>query len=121
MWVVLQSGQSSESEWSLSSGVSHVFDRAPPAVLRHVAEPERFDWHPLALHPLELARQLTLLEFHLYRQVRPLYTLYAIHRHRCTQCTLTRTVRWNDLNTIDTGVSTLASKLQAVVKFSIIS
>ncbi|KAM3955484.1 son of sevenless [Aphomia sociella] len=51
--------------------VSHVFNRAPPAPLRHVAEPERCAWHPLALHPLELARQLTLLEFQLYRQVRP--------------------------------------------------
>nr|XP_049706995.1 protein son of sevenless isoform X2 [Helicoverpa armigera] len=51
--------------------VSHVFDRLPPAPLRHVADPERCAWHPLALHPLELARQLTLLEFHLYRQVKP--------------------------------------------------
>ncbi|XP_075988594.1 son of sevenless guanine nucleotide exchange factor isoform X2 [Anticarsia gemmatalis] len=64
-----KSGQAAESE--LPGGVSHVFDKAPPAVLRHVAEPERVAWHPLALHPLELARQLTLLEFHLYRQVKP--------------------------------------------------
>ncbi|CAH0699619.1 unnamed protein product [Spodoptera exigua] len=52
----------------VTGGVSHVFDRLPPTPLRHVAEPERHAWHPLALHPLELARQLTLLEFHLYRQ-----------------------------------------------------
>ncbi|CAH0712971.1 unnamed protein product, partial [Brenthis ino] len=52
-------------------GVAHVFDRSPPAPLRHVANPERYGWHPLALHPLELARQLTLLEFQLYRQVKP--------------------------------------------------
>ncbi|XP_047542636.1 protein son of sevenless isoform X1 [Vanessa atalanta] len=52
-------------------GVSHVFDRSPPAPLRHVDDPERYNWHPLALHPLELARQLTLLEFQLYRQVKP--------------------------------------------------
>ncbi|CAB3252578.1 unnamed protein product [Arctia plantaginis] len=64
-----KSGQTAECEWSL--GVSHVFDKAPPGVVRHVADPERCDWHPLALHPLELARQLTLLEFHLYRQVKP--------------------------------------------------
>ncbi|XP_050558057.1 protein son of sevenless isoform X3 [Spodoptera frugiperda] len=56
---------------ALGGSVSHVFDRLPPTPLRHVAEPERFAWHPLALHPLELARQLTLLEFHLYRQVKP--------------------------------------------------
>ncbi|XP_037300411.1 protein son of sevenless isoform X3 [Manduca sexta] len=70
-----KSGQSVELECSggggVLAGVSHVFDRAPPAVLRHVADPERHGWHPLALHPLELARQLTLLEFQLYRQVKP--------------------------------------------------
>ncbi|XP_038219839.1 protein son of sevenless, partial [Zerene cesonia] len=54
-----------------AEGVAHVFDRLPPAPCRHLAEPERFRWHPLALHPLELARQLTLLEFQLYRQVKP--------------------------------------------------
>ncbi|CAH0602046.1 unnamed protein product [Chrysodeixis includens] len=63
------------------AGVSHVFDRLPPVTLRHVADPERCGWHPLALHPLELARQLTLLEFHLYRQV--IYT----HTHTHTQYT----------------------------------
>ncbi|XP_013143597.1 PREDICTED: protein son of sevenless [Papilio polytes] len=67
--VQRKSGQNSELE--LGGGVSHVFDKAPPAVLRHVAEPEKHAWHPLVLHPLELARQLTLLEFQLYRQVKP--------------------------------------------------
>lgn len=71
MTFLLQSGQNVELE--LGGGVSHVFDRAPPCVLRHVADPERWGWHPLALHPLELARQLTLLEFQLYRQVRANY------------------------------------------------
>ncbi|XP_072948461.1 protein son of sevenless [Epargyreus clarus] len=52
-------------------GVAHVFSCPPPAPLRHVADPERCGWHPLALHPLELARQLTLHEFQLYRQVKP--------------------------------------------------
>lgn len=86
-----KSGQSSEAECLLGSmgalgaaallggvgtvggvgGVSHVFDKAPPALLRHVADPDRCSWHPLALHPLELARQLTLLEFQLYKQVKP--------------------------------------------------
>ncbi|XP_068621883.1 protein son of sevenless [Battus philenor] len=67
--VQRKSGQNAELE--MGGGVSHVFDRAPPAVLRHVAEPEKHAWHPLTLHPLELARQLTLLEFQLYRQVKP--------------------------------------------------
>lgn len=51
--------------------VAHVFNRAPPPVLRAAPAPPRAAWHPLALHPVELARQLTLLEFQLYRQVRP--------------------------------------------------
>ncbi|XP_045508539.1 protein son of sevenless [Colias croceus] len=54
-----------------TEGVAHVFDRLPPAPCRHLADPDRYRWHPLALHPLELARQLTLLEFQLYRQVKP--------------------------------------------------
>ncbi|XP_026317424.1 protein son of sevenless-like, partial [Hyposmocoma kahamanoa] len=60
-----------DDEAGAAGAVAHVFDRLPPAVLRHVHEPERHRWHPLALHPLELARQLTLLEFQLYRQVKP--------------------------------------------------
>ncbi|XP_053622189.1 protein son of sevenless [Plodia interpunctella] len=64
--------QSEAEQAGVNAGaVSHVFNRAPPPVLRHVAEPDRFAWHPLCLHPLELARQLTLLEFQLYRLVRP--------------------------------------------------
>ncbi|XP_049887076.1 protein son of sevenless [Pectinophora gossypiella] len=63
--------KSGQMELECSGGVSHVFDRSPPAVFKHVADPDRCGWHPLALHPLELARQLTLLEFQLYRQVKP--------------------------------------------------
>ncbi|KAJ0182910.1 hypothetical protein K1T71_000886 [Dendrolimus kikuchii] len=67
-----RSGQTNDVECMLGGVVSHVFDKAPPNVLRHIAEPpEKYSWHPLALHPLELARQLTLLEFQLYRQVKP--------------------------------------------------
>lgn len=72
-WVqsVLKTLQRKSQPAEGEGAVSHVFDRAPPAVLRHVSDPERCDWHPLALHPLELARQITLLHFHLYRQVKP--------------------------------------------------
>ncbi|VVD05797.1 unnamed protein product [Leptidea sinapis] len=35
--------------------VSHVFDKLPPAQARHLADPDKYNWHPLALHPLELA------------------------------------------------------------------
>ncbi|KAL0809168.1 hypothetical protein ABMA28_011400, partial [Loxostege sticticalis] len=70
-----KSGQNLEWECgsvaSMSTSVSHVFDKAPPPVLRHPSDPAKHNWHPLTLHPLELARQLTLLEFQLYRQVRP--------------------------------------------------
>lgn len=48
-----------------------VFDRAPPPPLRHPAPPAVHAHHPLSLHPVELARQLTLLEARLYRAVKP--------------------------------------------------
>ncbi|RVE42951.1 hypothetical protein evm_012404 [Chilo suppressalis] len=64
-------GTDLEAGTALCGSVSHVFDRLPPAVLRHVGSPDRHRWCPLALHPLEFARQLTLLEFQLYRQVKP--------------------------------------------------
>ncbi|XP_028165166.1 protein son of sevenless [Ostrinia furnacalis] len=72
----LQRKSGQNMEWETGSivsvsSVSWVFDRAPPRTLRHPAEPTKHNWHPLTLHPLELARQLTLLEFTLYRQVRP--------------------------------------------------
>ncbi|KAG7295441.1 hypothetical protein JYU34_021618, partial [Plutella xylostella] len=54
----------------LDEGVCHVFSHSAPAVIRHLAPPAPA-WHPLALHPLELARQLTLCHFSLYRQVKP--------------------------------------------------
>ncbi|CAH0761708.1 unnamed protein product [Diatraea saccharalis] len=72
----LQRKSGQNMEWEVGSvsslsSVSHVFDRAPPPVLKHVGSPDKHSWHPLSLHPLEFARQLTLLEFQLYRQVKP--------------------------------------------------
>ncbi|KAI5640411.1 rasGEF domain-containing protein [Phthorimaea operculella] len=67
----LQRKSEKANEPESATSLFHIFNRSPPAVLRHVADPEKHGWHPLALHPLELARQLTLLEFQLYRLVRP--------------------------------------------------
>uniref|UniRef100_A0A8B9LHS1 Son of sevenless homolog 2 (Drosophila) n=1 Tax=Astyanax mexicanus TaxID=7994 RepID=A0A8B9LHS1_ASTMX len=57
-----------------TNGVSHniTFESPPPPIEWHISRPgqvETFDL--MTLHPIEIARQLTLLESDLYRAVRP--------------------------------------------------
>uniref|UniRef100_A0A8C9YBL9 Son of sevenless homolog 2 (Drosophila) n=1 Tax=Sander lucioperca TaxID=283035 RepID=A0A8C9YBL9_SANLU len=57
-----------------SNGVSHniTFESPPPLIEWHICRSGQMDMFDLmTLHPIEIARQLTLLESELYRAVRP--------------------------------------------------
>lgn len=50
--------------------ITFAYGNSPPAIEYHLQVPET-DINLLTLHPLELARQLTILEFELYKTVKP--------------------------------------------------
>uniref|UniRef100_A0A9L0SDM4 SOS Ras/Rho guanine nucleotide exchange factor 2 n=1 Tax=Equus caballus TaxID=9796 RepID=A0A9L0SDM4_HORSE len=57
-----------------ANGISHniTFESPPPPIEWHISRPGQFETFDLmTLHPIEIARQLTLLESDLYRKVQP--------------------------------------------------
>ncbi|KAK3573971.1 hypothetical protein QTP86_034116 [Hemibagrus guttatus] len=73
-WVVSINKIIKRKMQTQSNGISHniTFDVPPPPVEWHISRPGQIDTFDLmTLHPIEIARQLTLLESYLYRAVRP--------------------------------------------------
>lgn len=71
-WVdsVLKIVQRKREQEDNHKQITFAFGHSPPAIECHLQVPET-EFNLLTLHPIELARQLTILEFELYKNVKP--------------------------------------------------
>lgn len=71
-WVesVLKIIQRKQEQEESHKQITFAYGNSPPAIEHHLQVPES-KINLLTLHPLELARQLTILEFELYKTVKP--------------------------------------------------
>ncbi|XP_055300549.1 protein son of sevenless isoform X2 [Sitodiplosis mosellana] len=71
-WVesVLKIVQRKQEQEENHKQITFAYGNSPPAIEHHLQVPES-EINLLTLHPLELARQLTILEFELYKTVKP--------------------------------------------------
>lgn len=93
-WVesVLKIVQRKQEQEENHKQITFAFGHSPPAIEYHLQVPEK-EITLLTLHPLELARQLTLLEFELYKNVKPSELVGSVWTKRDKETTSPNTLK----------------------------
>ncbi|XP_065168623.1 protein son of sevenless isoform X2 [Atheta coriaria] len=91
--------------------ITYVMDAPKPPLEWHIAKKEE-DFSLMTLHPVELARQLTMLEFDLYRTIKPSELVGSVWTKKDKEKTspnllkmikhTTNMTRWYEKNIVDT-------------------